>query len=101
MVARIYKPAKTSMQSGTSKTKNWVLDYEPQSARTVDPLMGWTSSSDMNSQVRLTFANSEEAEDYAKRHGIKYEITQPKVRVPKPKAYSDNFRYDRQQPWTH
>jgi hypothetical protein len=53
MKARIYKPAKTAMQSGTAKTKEWVLDYEPQEPREVEPLMGWTSSADMRQQVRL------------------------------------------------
>ena len=53
MTARIYQPARTAMQSGTAKTKEWVLDYEPEAPRTVEPLMGWTSSSDMKQQLRL------------------------------------------------
>ena len=55
MAARIYKPAKTAMQSGTAKTKEWVLDYEPEQPREIEPLMGWTSSGDMRQQVRLRF----------------------------------------------
>src|SRR5262249_20682373 len=51
MIARIYKPAKTAMQSGTAKTKEWVLDYEPEQPRQIEPLMGWTSSGDMRQQV--------------------------------------------------
>ena len=54
MTARIYKPARTAMQSGTAKTKEWVLDYEPEQPRMVEPLMGWTSSGDMKQQVRLS-----------------------------------------------
>ena len=70
MVARIYKPAKTAMQSGTAKTKEWVLDYEPEEPRAVEPLMGWTSSGDMRQQVRLRFETKEEAVAYCERHGI-------------------------------
>ena len=58
MTARIYKPAKTAMQSGTGKTKEWVLDYEPEQPREIEPLMGWTSSGDMRQQVHLRFDTS-------------------------------------------
>ena len=56
MSARIYKPAKTAMQSGTAKTHDWVVDFDPEEPRHVEPLMGWTSSSDMRQQLRLRFA---------------------------------------------
>ncbi|WP_201281498.1 NADH dehydrogenase ubiquinone Fe-S protein 4, partial [Staphylococcus aureus] len=59
MLARIYRPAKTAMQSGKAKTHDWVLEFEPASARTPDPLMGWISSSDMNGQVRMKFDTQE------------------------------------------
>lgn len=101
MTARIYRPAKTAMQSGKAKTQRWVLDYEPESARTVEPLMGWTSSSDMNQQVRLYFKTREEAVAYAERAGIAYRLIEPKTRKPKRLSYSDNFRFDRVSPWTH
>ena len=65
MTARIYRPAKTAMQSGTAKTREWVLDYEPEQPREIEPLMGWTSSGDMRQQVRLQFATVEEAVAYA------------------------------------
>src|SRR5690606_38365097 len=55
MLARIYRPAKTAMQSGKAKTHDWRLEFEPASARTQDPLTGWTSTTDMNGQVRLSF----------------------------------------------
>ena len=58
MVARIYKPAKTAMQSGTAKTKDWVLDYEPEQPRAVEPLMGWTSSGDMRQQVQTALRHA-------------------------------------------
>ena len=73
MLARIYRPAKTAMQSGKAKSRDWRLEFEPASARTLDPLMGWTSSTDMNGQVRLSFETKEEAVAYAERHGITFE----------------------------
>ena len=101
MVARIYKPAKTAMQSGTAKTKLWVLDYEPEQPRVVEPLMGWTSSGDMNSQVRLRFATSEEAVAYCERHGIAYQVAAPKPVKRNVMSYSDNFAFTRRGAWTH
>jgi len=101
MVARIYRPAKTAMQSGRAKTHLWVLDYEPERAKEIEPLMGYTSSSDMKSQVRLQFETQEEAIDYAKRNGIAYRVFEPKERTRPAIAYSDNFKRERRQPWTH
>ena len=89
------------MQSGEGRSKSWVLEYEPEIARKVDPLMGWTSSGDQKSQIRVKFATREEAVDYAKKQGIAYTLTEPHARQRKPKAYSDNFRPDRAKPWTH
>ncbi|MGE3147196.1 MAG: ETC complex I subunit [Pseudorhodoplanes sp.] len=101
MVARIYKPARTAMQSGDAKTRRWVLDYEPEAARAVEPLMGWTSSTDMNSQVRLTFASKEEAVAYCERHGIAYRVAEPKDCTRRTIAYADNFAFARRGMWTH
>ena len=100
MLARIYRPAKTAMQSGRAKTHDWRLDFEPASARTIDPLMGWTSSSDMNGQVRLTFESAEDAVAYAERHGIAFRLQQPNEPPLILKAYADNFATFRKQPWT-
>ena len=80
MAARIYKPAQTAMQSGPARTKEWVLEYEPEAPREIDPLMGWTSSRDMKSQIRLAFDTKEEAIAYAERNGIPYRLTEPKPR---------------------
>jgi hypothetical protein len=101
MVARIYKPAKTAMQSGIAKTKLWVLDYEPEQPRVIEPLMGWTSSGDMRSQVRLRFATSEEAVAYCERHGIAYQLAEPKATARRTMSYSDNFAFTRRGAWTH
>ena len=101
MLARIYRPAKNAMQSGTAKTHDWVVDFDPEEPRHVEPLMGWTSSSDMNGQVRLNFETAEEAAAYADHHGIAFQLFQPKVRRQIVKAYADNFAFQRKQPWTH
>lgn len=103
MQARIFKPARSAMQSGTAKSKSWVLVHAPANARDVDPLMGWTSSSDMQSQVRLTFADKEAAIDYAKSQGLDYVVTEPKRRKPVIRAhgYAENFATNRRVVWTH
>jgi len=89
------------MSSGQAKTQRWVLEYEPERPRTIEPLMGYTSSEDMNSQIRLEFDSKEQAIGYAERSGIPYRIFEPKDKVRATVAYSDNFRRDRAQPWTH
>lgn len=101
MPAHIYKPAKTAMQSGEARTREWVLEQEPAAVRVPDPLMGWTSTSDTLSQVRLAFATKEEAIAFAERNGIAYTVSEPNVRQPKVKSYADNFKFDRVGSWTH
>ncbi len=101
MAARIYCPAKSAMQSGQGRTQNWILEFEPEAAREIDPLMGWTSSSDMNSQLKLQFESREEAVAYAEQNGIAYSIEDPKPRKQVRKSYSDNFKYGRRGSWTH
>ncbi len=93
--ARILRPAKTAMQSGTASTRKWVLEYEPASKREPDPLMGWASALDTLNQVRLHFDTLEEAVEFAKKKGLDYSVSEPHARTPKAKAYADNFRYDR------
>ena len=101
MVARIFRPAKNAMQSGRGKSVHWVLDFEPECPKAVEPLMGYTSSGDMRQQVRLTFETREQAEDYARRSGIPFRVIEPKERSAKRLSYSDNFRYARAETWTH
>ncbi|QYK40898.1 MAG: ETC complex I subunit [Paracoccaceae bacterium] len=103
MRARIYQPARTAMQSGSAKTQDWYLDFAPGSAREVDPLMGWTSSDDTQTQVRLRFPTREAAEAYAAEKGIDYVVTLPKPRKPviRPRGYGENFATDRRGAWTH
>ena len=94
-LARIYRPSKTAMQSGRSQTRNWLLEYEPVTRRTPDPLMGWSSAQDTLNEVRLHFPTLEEAVAFADKHGLEYTIIEPHTRTPKAKSYADNFRYDR------
>lgn len=103
MRARIYQPAKTAMSSGTAKTKTWVLEFAPDEARSIDPLMGWTSSDDTQSQVRLRFDSKEAAVEYAKEHGIDAQIQEPNRRKPniRPGGYGENFATNRRGAWTH
>src|ERR1700744_3901745 len=101
MTARIYKPARTAMQSGTAKTREVALDLEPKEPGMGEPLMGWTSSGDMKQQVRLSFDTKEEAIAYCERNGIAYQVFESK---PSPRArisYSDKFSYTRRGAWTH
>jgi hypothetical protein len=101
MIARIYKPAQTAMQSGPARTKEWVLEFERQSPREIDPLMGWTSSRDTQAQVRLSFDTKEEAVAYAERNGLAYRVLETTPRRAVRKSYADNFRFGRIGSWTH
>ena len=101
MLARIYKPSKSSMSSGRARTKDWVLEFEPASARRLDPLMGWSASSDMDGQVKMSFETSQEAVAYCQAHGIAFQLTPEKPRRHVIKAYADNFAAGRRIPWTH
>ena len=94
-IARIYRPAKTAMQSGRAQTRKWVLEYEPASRRDPDPLMGWSSARDTLNQVRVRFDTLDEARDFADRLGLDYSVVEPHARAPKVKSYADNFRFDR------
>lgn len=103
MRARIYQPARNAMQSGVAKTKFWFLEFPAADPRAIDPLMGWTSSDDTQSQVRLKFASRDEAEAYAKANGIDYTVTETHRRAVnvRPRGYGENFASDRRTPWTH
>ncbi|KAJ56419.1 ETC complex I subunit [Actibacterium mucosum KCTC 23349] len=103
MQARIYQPARNAMQSGNAKSNHWVLEFAPASARSVDPLMGWTSSADTQAQVKLSFDSKEAALNYAKDHGIAAIVQDPKKRKPniRPGGYGDNFATNRRTVWTH
>lgn len=103
MQARIYQPSKSAMTSGQGNARGWVLEYVPEEAKRIDPLMGWTGSGDMRGQVRLRFSTREAATDYAERHGIAYRVEEPKKRRAniRPRGYGGNFAHDRRGAWTH
>lgn len=101
MVARIFKPSRTAMQSGKARTQYWQLEFEPDAPRVVEPLMGWTSSTDMKSQVRLRFPTKEEAVAYCERHGIPYQVLDQHEPGRRAMAYADNFAFQRRGQWTH
>lgn len=102
MRVRIYQPARNAMQSGNPRHRKWVLEFPPV-GREIDPLMGWISSDDTQSQVRLHFDSLEQAEDYAREHGLDYVVQPPHRRAPniRPRGYGENFATDRRAPWTH
>ncbi len=91
--ARIYRPAKTAMQSGRANTRDWVLEFEPREQKDHDPLMGWVGSGDMSGQIRMHFATKEEALAFARRRGFGVVALEPHGRRIKPKSYADNFRW--------
>ncbi len=101
MAARIFRPARSAMQSGKGNTKDWLLVFDARDAKTVEPLMGYTSTGDMRSQIRLSFESKEQAIAYAERYGIAYRVEEEHVSVRPRVSYTDNFRADRNQPWTH
>lgn len=101
MHVRIYRPAKTAMQSGSSNVKRWVVEFEQSAGARPDPLMGWSSSRDTRRQVNLRLNSEAEAVAYARDKGYTYTVVKRNERVVKPKAYADNFVYSRIEPWTH
>ena len=101
MDARIYRPRKSAMQSGRAKSNAWVLELLNQGKRSSDPLMGWTSISDTNSQVCVTFDTRDAAIAYAKREGLTFIVEEAREAKRLVKSYSENFSANRKQPWTH
>ena len=88
--AKIYIPNKNPMQSGTAKTNKWILEYETKNP-TNNPLMGWESSSDTYSELKLEFSSKELAVNYAKKKKIDFELIESKKRKTVKKSYADNF----------
>ncbi|MBN4066368.1 ETC complex I subunit [Ahrensia sp. AH-315-G08] len=101
MVAKIYRPAKSAMQSGKGKTHLWILEFEREQAKTTEPFMGYTSCSDTLSQVQLKFSSREDAIAYAERNDLVFRVSEPKETTRRAVTYAENFNYDRKVPWTH
>ncbi|MCW2237053.1 ETC complex I subunit [Azospirillum canadense] len=95
MKVRIYQPSKAATQSGRAKTHRWQLEYEIETPRRPEPLMGWISSGDTLNQVKIGFETQEEAIAFAQRKGWDYTVQDAPVRRVRPRNYADNFRTDR------
>ncbi len=91
MIARIYRPAKTATSSGRAKARTWILEMEPTSPKSIDPLCGWSGSDDTQQQLQLKFPSKEAALAYAKRKGLEVFVAPERSRKVLPKAYADNF----------
>ena len=91
--AKIYIPAKTAMQSGRGKLKNWVLEFITKDP-SINPLMGWETSTDTLEEIILKFSSKEKAIEYAKKNNISYNVIEPKKREFVIKSYADNFLKD-------
>ena len=88
--AKIYKPAKTAMQSGKRNTKRWLLKFDTLD-NGINPLMGWETSVDTMSEVKLEFSSKEKAINYAKKNNIDYSVIEPQKSKIIKKSYTDNF----------
>ena len=88
--AKIYIPTKTAMQSGLGKNNKWLLEFYTDH-RKLSPLMGWETSSNTLSEVKLEFISKDEAINYAKKNNIDYDLIEPKKRKVVKKSYADNF----------
>ena len=88
--AKIYIPSKTAMQSGRGKLKKWVLEFETKDT-SINPLMGWETSTDTLAEVILKFSTKEQAVEYAENNNISYTIVEPKKKEFVIKSYADNF----------
>ena len=101
MVLKIYKPTKTAMQSGRAKTKQWIAEYISDKPLEKDTLMGWNSSKDTKSQIKIFFDSKDKAISWAKKNNFQFEEITPQIKKIIPKSYADNFSYKRKEPWTH
>ncbi len=101
MTIKIYKPSKTAMQSGLKNSKIWVAEYISDIDTTTDFLMGWNSSADTQTQIKLFFKTKEQAINWAQKNNYQFYVEEPKVRKIKIKSYASNFDIKRKEPWTH
>ena len=101
MTIKIYKPSKTAMQSGLRKTKKWLAEYISDTDNIKDSLMGWNSSLDTQSQIKIFFETKEQAIVWAKKNNYQFYVEEEKIKKTKPKSYASNFDINRKEPWTH
>ena len=101
MTIKIYKPSKTAMQSGNRNTKKWLAEYISDIDTRKDTLMGWNSSLDTQSQIKIFFDTQKQAVNWAIKNKYQYFVEEPKKRKIKIKSYASNFDINRKEPWTH
>ena len=103
MKVKIYKPSKTSMQSGNAKTKKWRLEYEKSTKKFIDPTMGWIGTEDTQGLVVIEFDTKDTAIKYAESLGLAYKVEEPKIRkhIIRKGGYGENFSFKRKTAWTH
>ena len=101
MTIKIYKPSKTAMQSGKGNTKKWLAKYISDVDIVKDSLMGWNSSLDTKTQIKIFFETKELAISWAKKNKYQFFVEEPKIKKLKPKSYASNFDFNRKEPWTH
>lgn len=94
MRARIYKPSKSTMQSGRGKDTKWILECDARTAKTVEPLMGWVSSGDTDDQIKMFFESKDTAITFAEKNNWKYTVLKEQTRVVRPRSYADNFKFE-------
>ncbi|MES2961755.1 MAG: NADH dehydrogenase ubiquinone Fe-S protein 4 [Pseudomonadota bacterium] len=92
MKVKIFRPAKSAMQSGKRNIKKWLMEpIEENNIRSVSPVTGWVSASNTSSQLEFVFENKEEAIKFAEKRGFEYEVEEPKEAVVVKKSYAANF----------
>ena len=101
MTLKIYKPSKTAMQSGIGKTKKWLAEYISDEETVKDHLMGWNSSTDTKTQIKVFFDTKEQAIVWAKNNDYHYFVEEPKIKKVTIKSYASNFAMNRKDSWTH
>ena len=101
MTIKIYKPSKTAMQSGLGKTKKWIAEYISDQETMKDNLMGWNSSVDTESQIKVFFDTKKQAIQWVKNNKYQYFIEEPRIKKVKIKSYASNFDINRKESWTH
>ena len=101
MTIKIYKPSKSSMQSGQANTKKWLAEYISDTELVKDILMGWNSSLDTKTQIKVFFETKEKAIEWAKKNNYQYFVNDPKKRKINLKNFASNFHINRKEPWTH
>ena len=101
MTIKIYKPSKTAMQSAIGKTKKWLAEYISDEETVKDHLMGWNSSADTKTQIKVFFDTKEQAIVWAKNNDYHYFVEESKIKKVTIKSYASNFAMNRKDSWTH